>query len=74
MAEVLDSYDFSAGSAGRYNWDEILDGQIRKMIGGEDFTVKTTSFITSAKKAAQKRGKNLNVRTDGSDVVLQATS
>lgn len=72
MAEVLDSYDFNAGGTGRYDWDTIMDGQIRKMVGGEDFTVKTTSFITSAKKAANKRNKGLNVRTDGNDVVLQA--
>lgn len=73
MAEVLNDYDFSSAGTGRYNWDELLDGQIRKMVGGEDFKVKTTSFITSAKKAANKRNKGLNIRTDGSDVVLQAT-
>lgn len=72
MAEVLDSYDF-ATNASRYPWDEWMDGQIRKLVGGKDFQVKTTSLITSAKKAAAKRGKGLNVRTDGNDVVLQAT-
>ena len=73
MAEVLDSYDFGAAT-GRYPWDEWLDGQIRRLVGGTDFEVKATSLITSAKKQANKRGKGLNVRTDGNDVVLQATS
>ena len=72
MAEVLDSYDFGA-SAGRYPWDEWLDGQIRKLEHGTDFDVKPTSFLTTAKKQANKAGKTLKSRTDGNDVVIQAT-
>lgn len=75
MGEILESYDFGAGT-GRYNWDELFDGRIHKLTGGEggDFTTKPSSLVASARKQATKRNMNLRIRTDGNDVVLQATS
>jgi len=72
MPQQLEEYDFNQGGTSRYDWDALLDGNIYKMVSGEDFSVKPTSLITSAKKAAAKRNKTLKVRTDGTDVVLQA--
>jgi hypothetical protein len=70
MPEVLDTFDFSGGSS-RYNWDELLDGQIRRLVHGTDFEVKASSVVATARKQAAKRGKDLNIRTDGENVVLQ---
>jgi len=72
--QALSEGDFDFGATpGRYDWDSLMDGTIWRMVHGTDFDVKPTSFITSAKKAANKRGKGLRIRQDGDDVVLQAT-
>lgn len=72
MAQQVDSFDFGKQSA-KYNWDEYMDGNIWRLQHGTDFTAKPSSVIASARKYASKNNKTLQIRTDGEDVVLQAT-
>ena len=76
MAEILDDYDFSdhPGMRGKYPYEEWFDGQVWKLIPGEDFNVSTESLRVCIYTAAKRR--DLRVRTtisagDGS-LIIQA--
>jgi hypothetical protein len=68
------------GNAGRkaiYPYDEWLDGQIRELEVGVDFTAKPISVLASCRGAAEARGMRLRTRyvKDGDEVtgvVIQA--
>lgn len=64
MAKILTEMPKKEG-VGRtaiYPYDEWLDGQIRQLEVGEDFTAKPTSVITSVRSQAEKRGMKLRSR------------
>ena len=70
MPEILDKYDFShSRKRGRWNWDQILDGKIRRW-EADDIPA---SFASQVKTNASKLGIEVQVATeeDGS-VVVQA--
>ena len=74
MAKVLKQHDFRS-ARGSYPWAEWLDGQIRQLTQGEDFSCKVSSLRLQAHK--QMAGnKDMMVRTntlpDGKSIILQA--
>lgn len=75
MAEALEEFDWNAARSprSRYDWDEWFDGRIWRLVEGEDFTAKASSFRTSVSAAAQRRGQSVrtSIPEDGV-VVLQA--
>jgi hypothetical protein len=77
MAKILAEMPRKAAGAGRkpiYPYDEWLDGQIRQLEGGKDFTAKPGSVLTSIRQTADARGLKLRTRytNDGKDVIIQA--
>ena len=71
MARKLES--FPAGPGSRYPWDEWLDGGVWELMGGEDFTSKTSTFRANAQLQAKKRGgrtKSRLITSDGRDAVI----
>jgi hypothetical protein len=74
--KTLDSFDFDRPiGKSQYDWDTILDGQIRVLEAGEDFTCKPATIKTQARSVAKSRG--MAVRTGSTkegDVVIQAFS
>lgn len=69
MPEIISEYDFTkVKRRGKYDWDEILDGRIRRFSSEE----VPASFAGSVKNNASKRGCNVTVVTeeDGSIVVM----
>lgn len=72
MAQQIAEFDFGKASS-RYNWEQYFDGNIWRLSQGTDFDAKPGSVIASARKAAGKANKTLEIRTDGNDVVLRAT-
>lgn len=75
MPEIVNEIPERTGRPGRslYNWDEWLDGQIRKFQQGVDFKAKPQSFVTSAHGAAKKRGLAIESRIRGEYVWIQST-
>ncbi len=66
MARTLESWPSRPG-ASRYAWDEILDGRIRELIAGVDFTSKISTFRANAQLQAKKRGGRVRSMTQESD-------
>jgi hypothetical protein len=68
MARVLKEFP-ARKTQGRYPWDVWLDGQIRELAPGVDFTAKIPTLKANAQIQAKKRGgrvKTLLVR-DGDE-------
>lgn len=77
MAKILAEMPRKRAGAGRkaiYPYDEWLDGQIRQLEGGKDFTSKPSSVLALIRQTAESRGMRLRTRfaNDGKDVVIQA--
>ena len=75
--KTINNFEFGAQRVGKstYDWDTILDGEIRVLEAGKDFTCKPANIKTQARTVAKKRG--LRVRTgstENGDVVIQAFS
>jgi hypothetical protein len=66
--EVLDTYDF----ARRYDWQTLLDGKVRRLRQGEDFTCPTSIFRAQANRAARRAGLSIRTRNEGDAIVIQA--
>lgn len=65
MAKILTEMPKKAGGIGRkpiYPYDEWLDGQIRQLDVGEDFTAKPQSVVASLRQTAEQRGMKLRSR------------
>ncbi len=81
MAEILkDDYKWNTarrGAPGKYPWKEWMDGQVRKIVQGEDFTCKVVSMQTTLwlKTRGGKQNGHISVRTsvtdDGTAIVFQ---
>ncbi len=66
MAEILDDYDFHKkprGAPYKYPWEEWMDGQVRKIIKGEDFTTPVTSMQTLLRTRGRAISRSKKVRT-----------
>jgi hypothetical protein len=63
-------------SPGRYDWDLYLDGQIHKLVHGEDFDSRSDTICGLARDNARARGIGVRVGINGSketgDVAIQA--
>ncbi len=53
----------------RYDWEAWLDGGVWQGRRGDDFTCKTTSFVSQLYKAAYDRGLRIHVRLISDGVV-----
>jgi hypothetical protein len=73
MARVLDSFP-SAADSGRYPWDEWLDGQVRELIAGEDFTVGVEAFRRAAYTAAKERQLKIRSKAMGDNSIALVAS
>jgi len=71
MARVIDTFP-APKTTSRYPWDEWLDGQIRELVAGEDFTSKPETLRQNAALQAQKRGGRAKTRLldDGEQKVI----
>lgn len=73
--QVLKSFEFkSSGSTIKavYEWDTILDGNIRKLEEGKDFKCKPQTFRMMAGKVARKRKLGVRVNKVDGGLVVQA--
>lgn len=74
MAEIL-SEGLSAWKSHRgrkYPWDEWLDGQPRRLVGGEDFTIDPLYMTQAIHATGRRRRITVRTRRDGDDVLIQA--
>ena len=62
MAKILESRDFEqCRAAGRYPWDEWLDGK-RRLLDSDDFGDAKAAYVAGqARTAALRRGKKIRV-------------
>lgn len=70
MAEVLKKYDFPSRTGGFrsvYNWEELLDGQIRKMVKGDDFTCDANSLVMTMRNKCLAAGKRAQIAVEGEE-------
>ena len=78
MPEVLQQFKpFNRQAGARkslYAWELYLDGKPRLFTQGEDFSCKTSSFVSLASRAALAMGCGIrtSISEDGVQVVLQA--
>jgi hypothetical protein len=74
MGEILKAFEFpEAAAKAIYPWDELFDGQIRRLKKGKDFECEPSSFGTLARSAAERKevGIRVSVDTKQGFVVLQ---
>lgn len=65
MAKILKEMPKKAGGAGRkaiYPYDEWLDGKIRQLEPGIDYTAKPQSLVALIRQTAEARGLKLRSR------------
>lgn len=76
--EILEDYTFTRrGRAEKYPYDEIFDGQKRRLKRGEDFGQerKIASVRNHLGSKARQRGKKLLTQIEGDDaLVIQAVA
>ncbi|MBC40913.1 MAG: hypothetical protein CML19_01585 [Pusillimonas sp.] len=61
------------GREERYPWSLWLDGKIRLLEAGKDFSVEPRSMRANAYAAARRHGVDITVRTVGDDIAIQAS-
>lgn len=57
---------------GKYDWDQWLDGQTWRLVGGEDFKVEPGTMRTIATSAAKARGLELKHKITEGDLIIRA--
>jgi hypothetical protein len=72
--KTLESFDFGsrAVSSKKYNWDEILSGEIVVLEAGKDFECKPGGIRLTVKKNAEKLGLKVRSKVVDGNVVIQA--
>lgn len=72
--KTLKTFEFPENGGGKtqYDWDVILDGKIRELERGKDYTCKETTFATLARKAAKQRGMVVKSAKSDAGIVIQA--
>src|SRR5262245_56358732 len=71
--EILSEFEFTAPAGhSEYDWETLMDGSIRKLNEGTDFTCKLATFATLARKAALKRKLTLRTSKVDGGIVIQA--
>lgn len=73
MAKLLETFEFTRGSAPKYPIDQWLDGNIWELKRGEDFDVKTTTLRARLSRAAKAKGMKVSAKVVDEDTfVIQA--
>lgn len=73
MAKVLKNFEFkSTGKSSTYDWDTLLDGQIRQLAQGDDYECSNETFSMMARERAKRRMKAVRISKNETGVVLQA--
>lgn len=57
MSTTLKKYDFSEARKGRrmrYNWAEWADGNIHRVVEGEDFDCRAKNFVSNLRNYAKR--------------------
>ena len=70
--EILEKYEFG-GRRGRektYDYDTLLDGKIRRLVKGTDFTAKPESVKTTLATEAKKRGLKFHGQIEGDSALV----
>jgi len=70
MARKVDRIPARNGS--KYPWNEWLDGDMRELAQGEDFTISASQLARSAWAAANRRRVDVTIRVRGDKVYIQA--
>ncbi len=72
--KTLKSFEFTApvGAKSRYDWDNILSGQIVQLEEGKDYACKPATFSTLIRSAAKKRGQTVRTSKVDGGMVVQA--
>ena len=70
MVEVLDSWPDGLHVAGKYPWDEWMDGRVRRAQRGLDYDCTTRNFQVQLRQAASRRALTLRSRRIGESVVF----
>lgn len=71
--KVLTKHDFPEQNTRRtYDWNKILDGKIRELKTGDDFTGEPKAFAARARVVARERGQTVKVDAREKTLVLQA--
>lgn len=72
MAQILENEPAWVERASKYDWHKWLDGQVWKLVKGEDFEVAVASFKQAAKQAAKSLGKELKMTSTDKHVIVKA--
>lgn len=67
MAEKLDHFPKPDRNPQGYPWGDWLDGSPWKLIKGEDYHVKTKSFVSNAQDRARRMGGRIRTTTLAND-------
>jgi len=72
--KTLESFEWTnfGSDRSKHDWDVLLDGQIRQLQAGVDFTSKPATMLTLCRNAAQKRGLRLRTSKVEDGIVIQA--
>ena len=77
MARMLDTLpertNVGAGRTEAYPFDEWFDGNPWLLVEGEDYTCKPTSFDSSVRAAANRRGLKVTIRQHPEGRALQVS-
>lgn len=78
MAKKLDAFPegLRVRSSQTYPWDEWLDGSPWELTKGDDYVIKSKSFVTAAQAAARRKGGRVQtaILPDDTGVVIQYRS
>lgn len=62
------------GRKNKYDWNEILNGEINMLEQGTDYDCSSTTFAVQVRAAAKRRGQKVQVKVSKGQVVVQADS
>jgi len=70
MPEIIDEMPATDGRS-VYNWEDMADGQVRKLVKGRDFSCRPYSVRSAARAWAHRRGIKSHIRVLGDEVYVQ---
>lgn len=74
MPTILKEFEFKAAATfghAKYDWDQLLDGQIYKLTKGVDFDCKPLTMAMLIRKNAERRNVKVRISRDGDTMVIQ---
>lgn len=64
--------EYMGKNKSKYDWNEILDGQIRQLEQGVDYDCRTENMVMQIRSAAKRKGVKVRVQKQPGCVVVQA--